>query len=88
MEIGIRELKAHLSEYLGRVERGEVISVSRRGKPVAQIAPLPSRGRIEQGIAEGWIRPGNGEPPTQVVPGRPEPGTPTTTELIRQDRDA
>ena len=88
MEIGIRELKAHLSQYLDRVERGEVISVSRRGKPVAQITPPPSRGNIERGIAEGWIRPGNGEPPAVVIPQKPEPGTPTTTELIRQDRDA
>lgn len=88
MDVGVRELKARLSEYLDRVERGEVISVSRRGRPVAQIIPLPVRGRIEQGIAEGWIRPGNGAPVRPVVPGRPRPGTPTTTELIRRDRDA
>jgi prevent-host-death family protein len=61
MDVGIRELKAKLSEYLDRVERGEVIRVTERGRPKALIAPLPGRDRIEQGIREGWIRPGNGE---------------------------
>lgn len=62
MDVGIRELKAKLSEYLDRAERGELIRVTERGRPKALIAPIPSdRSRIEQGIAEGWIRPGNGK---------------------------
>lgn len=62
MDVGIRELKAKLSEYLDRAERGELIRVTERGRPKALIAPIPGgRSRIEQGIREGWIRPGNGE---------------------------
>lgn len=56
MDVGIRELKANLSAYLERAARGEVIRVTERGRPKAILAPLPGRVRIEQGIAEGWIR--------------------------------
>ena len=38
-EIGIRELKASLSEVVARAERGEVITVTRHGRPVVSIVP-------------------------------------------------
>jgi prevent-host-death family protein len=57
MDVGIRELKARLSEYLDRAERGELIRVTDRGRPKAILGPLPGRLRIEEGIAEGWITP-------------------------------
>jgi prevent-host-death family protein len=88
MDVAIRELKAHLSAYLERVERGEVINVTNRGRRVARILPEPGAGTIERGIAEGWIRPGSGEPPASVIRVVPLPDTPDTTELIRRDRDA
>ena len=60
--IGIRELKAKLSECVRRAADGERLIVTDRGRPVAQLTPLdPStlddRARLEQGIAEGWITP-------------------------------
>jgi prevent-host-death family protein len=56
MDVGLRELKQNLSEYLHRAERGEVIRVTDRGAPIAQLGPLPGVGRLNQGIEEGWIR--------------------------------
>lgn len=56
MDVGLRELKQNLSEYLHRAERGEVIRVTERGVPMAQLGPLPGVGRLNQGIEEGWIR--------------------------------
>ena len=56
MDVGLRALKQNLSEYLHRAERGEVIRVTERGVPMAQLGPLPSVGRLNQGIDEGWIR--------------------------------
>jgi prevent-host-death family protein len=88
MDVAIRDLKARLSEYLERVERGEVINVTNRGRRVARILPEPGAGTIERGIAEGWIRPGSGQPPAAVVRVDPSPGTLDSTELIRRDRDA
>lgn len=61
-DVGVRELKQRLSEYLARAERGETIRVTDRGRPKAMLGPLPGRVRIEEGIAEGWLRPGSGAP--------------------------
>jgi len=36
MNVGIRELKLHLSHYLALVRRGESIVVTDRGNPVAR----------------------------------------------------
>jgi prevent-host-death family protein len=65
-DVGIRELKQHLSEYLDRAERGEVLRVTDRGRPKAVLGPVPGRARIEDGIRDGWIVPGTGEPLAQV----------------------
>ncbi len=61
-DVGIRELKQRLSEYLDRAERGEVLRVTDRGRPKAVLGPVPGRGRIEDGIRAGWITPGTGSP--------------------------
>ena len=57
-DVGVRELKQRLSEYLDRAERGELVRVTERGRPKALLGPLPGRARIEDGIAEGWVTPG------------------------------
>lgn len=84
----MRDLKARLSEHLERVAAGEVITVTSRGRRVAQIVPVPGRGQLDRGLAEGWITRAVDRPPEPVVRQRPLPGTPTTTELIDRDRGA
>lgn len=37
--VSVAEAKAQLSELLNRVERGEEVVITRRGKPVARISP-------------------------------------------------
>jgi prevent-host-death family protein len=56
-DVGVRELKQRLSEYLDRAERGELVRVTDRGRPKALLGPLPGRARLEEGVAEGWITP-------------------------------
>jgi len=88
MDVGIRDLKAHLSEHLERVANGEVITVTSRGRRVAQIVPVLGRDNLDRGLAEGWVTRGVERPPEPVLRQQPLPGTPTTTELITQDRGA
>jgi len=38
--VAIRKLKSHLSEYLEKVRRGEVVYVANRGKVIAEIRPV------------------------------------------------
>lgn len=59
-DVGVRELKQRLSEYLDRAERGELVRVTDRGRPKALLGPLPGRAHIDAGIAEGWITPSSG----------------------------
>jgi prevent-host-death family protein len=60
-DVGVRELKQHLSEYLDRAAGGELVRITDRGRPKAVLGPLPGRERIEEGIASGWITPASGE---------------------------
>lgn len=60
-DVGVRELKQRLSEYLERAAQGEVVRVTDRGRPKALLGPLPGRVRIEQGVSEGWLAAGSGD---------------------------
>ena len=37
--VSIAEAKAHLSDLVSRAAEGETVSITRRGKPVAQLVP-------------------------------------------------
>jgi prevent-host-death family protein len=83
-EVGIRELKQHLSEYLDRAERGELVRVTDRGRPKAILGPVPGRARLEQGIQAGWITPGSGAP---LVPVRRATSRRRVLDVLTEDRD-
>ena len=55
--VGIRELKARLSECVARASGGEEIVVTDRGRPVARLVALDGQQMIERGISEGWLAP-------------------------------
>ena len=38
--VSVAEAKAHLSELLDAVERGEELVITRRGTPIARVSPL------------------------------------------------
>jgi prevent-host-death family protein len=38
--VGAFEAKTHLAQLLERVERGEEITITRRGRPVARLVPV------------------------------------------------
>jgi prevent-host-death family protein len=39
--VGVRELRQRASELLRRVESGEVIEITDRGRPIAVLGPIP-----------------------------------------------
>ncbi len=83
MDVGVRDLKARLSEYLRLAERGEVITITERGRPKAVLAPLPGRARIKEGIAEGWISPPRSRGLPRVLRHR---SALLTSEVLAEDR--
>jgi prevent-host-death family protein len=58
VEVGVRDLKNNLSRYLGRVQEGEEVIVTDRGRPVARLSALDhSTDRLAEMIAAGVVRP-------------------------------
>jgi prevent-host-death family protein len=43
VEIDVKQAKSRLSALIDRVERGETLTLTRDGKPVAQIFPISQR---------------------------------------------
>ena len=52
-EAGIRELRDHLSHYLERVQAGEEVVVTDRGRAIARVLPIDGERTIDRLIQEG-----------------------------------
>lgn len=53
-EVTVRELQNHASEVIDRVVKGERVTVTRTGKPVAELRPLIASGISAEGLLERW----------------------------------
>jgi prevent-host-death family protein len=85
VDVGIRELKARLSEYLGRVMAGDEVVVTDRGVPIVRLVPFVDR-TLQQGFEQGWI-----EAPRRELPGglpavERHRGRMSTIEALDEDR--
>ena len=56
-DVGVRELRDHLSSYLAQVADGQEITVTDRGKAIARVVPVDRLSKMDQLIAEGVITP-------------------------------
>lgn len=56
--IGVRELRQHASAALRRVERGEIIGVTDRGRLVAVLSPAQAATGTGALLASGRVQPG------------------------------
>lgn len=84
--VGVRELRQRASELLRRVEEGETIEVTDRGRPVAILSPVPEGSPLERLRALGEI-----EPATADLDDLPEPlvlprGIERPSEVLRRLR--
>ncbi len=86
-EVTVRELRQNLSVYLRRVERGETLAVTRRGEPVAVLAPLPERrSALDRLVAQrGAVRPA-GDLLAHGAPLPTTPGEPSISEVLERQR--
>ena len=85
--IGIRELRQQASKYIRRVENGETIEVTDRGRPVALLVPIPHESRRAQLIASGRLRPASGDLLDLGEPLPPAEGEPLLSEILAQMRE-
>lgn len=49
--VGVYEAKTHLARLLDEVERGETITITRHGRPVARLTPIATRRPVAEVIA-------------------------------------
>lgn len=78
-EVGIRALKQNASAVVAEAASGELITITDRGRPVAQITAIPASGlrRLE---ASGRARVARRSPRDLPLP---EPGPNLSAELAR-----
>lgn len=55
-EINVRELRNHGGDALERVARGETLTVTRAGVPVAELRPLPREPLSAATLLDRWQR--------------------------------
>ncbi len=85
--VGVRELRQNLSVYLRRIERGERFEVTERGNPVALLISVPKDpSLLARLIAEGRVRPPNGDP-RELPPPTGEPNASISETLFRDRED-
>jgi len=88
--VGVRELKNRLSEHLRRLEEGETITVTRRGKPVAVMTRVEGEDRLSRRLRElvaaGVIHWSGGKPKGLNPPLKLRGKGPTMSEMILEDR--
>jgi len=52
IEVSVRELKSRLSHYLRKLEEGEQITVTKRGKPVTTISSSPPNRSLDEKLRD------------------------------------
>ena len=90
IEVSVRELKSRLSHYLRRLDEGEQIKITRRGKAVGTLIPILPEDRLRTKLAELQARgiiTWSGKKPTFPRKGVKMKGEgPTMAEMIIEDR--
>jgi len=56
-EVGVRELRDHLSRYLAQVRDGGEVVVTEHGRAVARLVGLGRERPLDQLVAEGFVTP-------------------------------
>jgi prevent-host-death family protein len=83
MEVGIRELRNHLSRYLDRVRDGDEVVVTDRGRAIARLVPVDGERVLDRLIAEGVVTPAR-QPKRPAA--RPIKAKGTVSDLVGDQR--
>ncbi len=89
-QVSVRDLKTHLSEWLGRVQAGEVVEVTSHRKPIARItavnpAQSTSSSPLQKAIDAGLIS-WNGQKPNLPPPVKLRGKGKLLSEIVIEDR--
>jgi prevent-host-death family protein len=83
MEVGVRELRNHLSRYLDHVRDGDELVVTDRGHAIARVVPVNGERALDRLVAEGIVTPARQK--KERVP-KPIKTKSTVSDLIGEQR--
>ena len=83
----MRALKQNASAVVAAAAAGEEVTITDRGRPVAQLVPLRA-GRLEQLVASGQARPPKRSLRDLPPPTARRPGAPPLSQVIAEQREA
>jgi prevent-host-death family protein len=83
MEVGVRELRDHLSRYLDRVRAGDEVVITDRGRAIARVVPVGAERVLDRLIAEGIVTPAR-RPKRRA--GKPIKTKGTVSDLVADQR--
>ena len=89
-QVSVRDLKTHLSQWLGRVQAGEVVEVTSHRKPIARITAVKpaeptSTNPLQKAIDAGLIS-WSGQNPVISPPVKLNDGGPLLSDIVIEDR--
>jgi len=88
MTVGIRELKARLSNYMQQVKAGATLVITERGKPVGRIVPLsPAVVAWVQELVQAGLIAWSGHKLVPMAPVVRTRGRRTVAGLLLEDRE-
>lgn len=88
MTVGIRELKARLSNYMQQVKAGATLVITERGKPVGRIVPLsPAVEAWVQELVQARLIAWSGHKLVPMAPVARTRGRRTVAGLLLEDRE-
>lgn len=85
IEVGVREFKNSASRFIDRVEAGEVLTVTRHGKPVARVLPAGMPLGLSVLVGEGKVR-WNGRKPALPAPIKLRGDGPLASDYVSEGR--
>jgi len=85
--VGVRELRDNLSEYLRRVEQGELLLITDRGRPIGELSPAaagPNTERARKLVRTGAAEWSGGKP--RGLARAPRPAAGLVSDAVVEDR--
>ena len=83
-EVGIRDLRDHLSRYITQVAEGSEVVITDHGRAVARIVPLDGDRVLDRLIAEGSVTPASTR--IRARPARRLTASGSVSELVAEQR--
>jgi len=87
-QTGIRDLKTHLSSYLRQVEAGQTVVITRHGKPIGRIVPVPQPTEAQlEALSQAGLIAWNRQNLQPLAPVAQARGQRTVADLLLEGRE-